>query len=172
MAISGRVLCVIPDPMLLKLRQVLLEREGYSVVAARSVEQALGLIAEGDVDLLVVGCDVEGQSRERLLRQATNIPTLVLYCGDTPEVAANAVCDCLGDPKLLVDTVQSLLLSAKSPSRRNSTGTRFTRIALERGIAVSVCTSCNRFITYGSSEDDLQQWERAHVCEQALAASD
>src|SRR5512146_1769599 len=86
MATPGRVLCVIPDPMLLKLRQLLLEQEGFSVLAASSVEQALGMIAEGGFDVLVVGCDVVGDARELLLRQGSKVPTLVLYCGDTPQV--------------------------------------------------------------------------------------
>ncbi len=161
----ARVLCVIPDPMLLKLRQLLLENAGFSVLPVSSVEQAIAQIREGDFDLLIIGCDVVGEARELLLRENTQVPTVVLYCGNAPEVATNAVCDCLEDPKLLVNTVQSLLLTRKkAPPRKGSSGNGFTRIALERGIAVSVCTSCYRFITYGSREDELQTWERAHVC--------
>ncbi len=162
-ATTGRVLCVIPDPMLLKLRQLLLEKAGFAVLPASSVEQAVGLMAQGHVDLLVIGCDVVGESRERLLRQPSKVPTVVLYCGQAPKVSANAVCDCLEDPKLLVDTVQSVLVRARTaPERKNSSG--FTRIALDRGIAVSVCTYCYRFVTYGSREAELQKWEQAHVC--------
>jgi DNA-binding response OmpR family regulator len=159
--------------MLLKLRQLLLEKEGFSVLPASSVEQALGLIADGGFDLLMVGCDVDGPPRELLLRQCSKVPTLVLYCGNAPDVAADSMCDCLEDPRLLVNTIQALLLHAKSaPSRKGSNGTGFTRIALERGIAVSVCKSCYRFITYGSREQDLKQWERAHVCpDETQAAS-
>ncbi len=150
--------------MLLKLRRLLLEKAGFAVIDASSVEQALGMIAEGSFDLLVIGCDVVGETRELLLRQDWRVPTIVLYCGDAPDVAATAVCDCLDDPKFLVSTIQALLASARAVSSRRDTNNRFTRITLDRGIVVSVCTSCYRFITYSSHEDDLQESERAHVC--------
>jgi hypothetical protein len=92
------------------------------------------------------------------------VPTVVLYCGDLPDVAATALCDCLDDPEFVVTTVQSLLASAKAASLGRNPRNGFTRVALDRGIAVSVCTSCYRFVTYGSREDDLQESERAHVC--------
>ncbi len=154
--------------MLLKLRRLLLEKAGFAVLGASSAEQALATIAEGDFDLLVIGCEVTSDARERLLRNCSKVPTVALYCGDTPEVSADAVCDCLDNPELLVNTIQSLLLNARAGDGAKAQG--FTRIALERGIAVSVCSFCYRFVAYGSREADLRKSERAHVCPEMRAA--
>jgi DNA-binding response OmpR family regulator len=48
--------------MLLKLRRLLLEKAGFSVIDASSVEQAFGVIAEGGFDLLVMSSGRPGNS--------------------------------------------------------------------------------------------------------------
>ena len=55
-----RILLVDDDPDILKVNRILLEREGYDVLTATDGEEALDLVKQGEVDLMVLDIMMPG----------------------------------------------------------------------------------------------------------------
>ena len=81
------ILCVDDDPSALRLRNVLLQSAGYSVLSAGSGAEALRLVAERPdielvlLDYLMPGMDGEELARE-LRRQRPELPQIVVSAVD------------------------------------------------------------------------------------------
>jgi DNA-binding response OmpR family regulator len=73
----ARILSISYDAVLLRTRQMLLERSGYEVASASSREQALRLCRERRFDLVVLGYTIPHGDKDAIIRE------LRLVC-DTP----------------------------------------------------------------------------------------
>ena len=88
---SGRTILLIDDQEEVRLStQTLLEREGHHVLTASSAEQALALLREREVDLLLVDYFMPGATGEQLVRQVRSFDPFVQiilqtgYSGEKP----------------------------------------------------------------------------------------
>jgi CheY-like chemotaxis protein len=54
------------DPLILYAREAVLRSEGYIVVSATSVKEAIHLFQDGDFDLMILGNTLPAEDRERL----------------------------------------------------------------------------------------------------------
>lgn len=79
-----RILVVDDDPDILKVNRILLEREGYDVLTATGGEEAIDLVRQGEVDLMVLDImmpDVDGFEVCQRLKEsdgAFQVPVLML----------------------------------------------------------------------------------------------
>lgn len=55
-----RILLVDDDPDILKVNRILLEREGYDVLTATGGEEAIDLVKQGEVDLMILDIMMPG----------------------------------------------------------------------------------------------------------------
>ncbi len=119
MARRFTVLCIDDEPVALKMRTLVLEHEGYRVLAASSADEALNLFASENIDLVL---------SDHLLRETTgaqiaakikmmkpNVP-VVLISGlpDRPEGAENvdAFISKGSDVEEVLRTIRSMLPKA------------------------------------------------------------
>jgi len=93
---NAHILLVDDDPIMCELAQTRLIDAGYDVDVARNGEQALDLLEEKAVDLVISDIDMPGIDGFELTRQikATpllkTIPIIVITASDRPDVAASA----------------------------------------------------------------------------------
>jgi DNA-binding response OmpR family regulator len=64
---EARILSVSHDRLLLRMRQLLLEREGYEVVSAQGLSASLEACKEGGFDLLVLGHSLEHTEKQQIV---------------------------------------------------------------------------------------------------------
>ena len=89
------ILCVDDEPVPLKLRKLVLEKQGYRVILANSATEALETMARQRIDLVLTDFLMPGVSGTELARRskerAPEIP-VVLYSGvnEVPEDAVYA----------------------------------------------------------------------------------
>ncbi len=86
-----RVLLVDDDPDILKVNRILLEREGYDILTATGGEEALEMVKQGEVDLMVLDImmpDVDGfEVCQRLKEDDESFHTPVLMLTAKTELA-------------------------------------------------------------------------------------
>jgi CheY-like chemotaxis protein len=124
---AKRVLCVDDDPETLKVRKLLLEDGGYTVVTVTSGQDALQLLAHGTVvdlvllDYLMPGMNGEDLA-EKLRRQYPQLPLVVVSAvGQLPSSLlklTNASVQKGRDPQVLLSTIASVLAAAGSGSQQ------------------------------------------------------
>jgi CheY-like chemotaxis protein len=116
------VLCVDDDPDILKVRKLLLESKGYSVITAGSGQQALEHISkEPDVDLVLLDYRMPGMNGDELaqkLRQQFPSLRLIAVSGveDLPEQLlknVDASVPKASDPELLLSAIAQSLRRAE-----------------------------------------------------------
>jgi PAS domain S-box-containing protein len=99
-----RILCVDDDVSGLGLRQMILERKGYSVSTATTVSEALALFKSRDFDVVVtdhlLGRETATAMSMEMKRLKPDIPIIVLSGTDSPEA---------------IDTVDALISKAEGP---------------------------------------------------------
>lgn len=115
---SKRVLCVDDDASILKLRKVLLNAAGYSVITAASGAEALKILAEqSDVDLVLLDYLMPGMNGDELARSLrSQYPNLRLIAvsavGQLPPTLLNAVDYHVQkgqDPEVLLSVISAVL---------------------------------------------------------------
>lgn len=82
----GRILAVDDEPAILEIVRLNLEVEGYAVVCARSVAEALAVFERQPCDLAVLDImlpDGDGLDLARLLRARSDIPIIMLSARDS-----------------------------------------------------------------------------------------
>ncbi len=111
-------MCVDDDPDILKVRKLLLESKGYSVITAGSGQQALERISkEPDVDLVLLDYRMPGMNGDELaqkLRQQFPSLLLIAVSGveDLPERLlknVDASVPKASDPELLLSAIAQSL---------------------------------------------------------------
>jgi CheY-like chemotaxis protein len=110
-AVAQAILIVDDNPINLKLARVLLNAEGYEVRAALNAEQALGLLAEFQPQLILMDIQLPGMDGLELTRrlkadpktQAIAIVALTAYAMKGDEEKALA-CGCSGYISKPIDT--------------------------------------------------------------------
>lgn len=114
------VLCVDDDPETLKVRKLLLEDSGYSVITATSGQEASRLLSQGNhVDLVLLDYMMPGMNgdelAEGLRKQYPDLPLVVVSAvGQLPASlleATNARVQKGQDPETLLQTVAAVLAS-------------------------------------------------------------
>jgi CheY-like chemotaxis protein len=126
---AKRVLCVDDDSSILRLRKVLLDSAGYSVVTAASGPEALGILADGtDIDLVLLDYLMPGMKGDELAESLRKrYPHLRLIAvsavGQLPPALLNAVDSHVQkgqDPEVLLSVISAVL--AQSSGARGDEG--------------------------------------------------
>jgi len=89
------ILCVEDNKAYLRVRKAVLEREGYSVLAASTGTEALRLFREVAVSLVLSDHMLRGTTGVALAQQLKAIKPhvpFVLYSGTVPEIMGNVDC--------------------------------------------------------------------------------
>jgi len=108
---SFRILSISYDPILLRVRHELLQRQGYAVTSAEGFVEALQLCKDGQFDLLIVGHSIPHLDKEALLsatRESCNAPVLeMMRQGEAPLKGATASVNPM-EPQELLDQVERI----------------------------------------------------------------
>lgn len=90
---EGRVLLVDDDPQILRAIRTSLQARGYDVLMAANGETALALLADAEVDLVVLDLGlpgIDGQEVIERVRDWTNVPIIVLSVREAQEQKVKA----------------------------------------------------------------------------------
>jgi DNA-binding NtrC family response regulator len=113
MAPQYDVLCVGQQRQLLEVREIVLRSEGYHVIEAYTAEEALGLFAATDVDIVVICHSIPIESRRRLvlaMKEARPLtPVIALHEAYDYVTEADRSVDQLAGPEVLLEAMISLL---------------------------------------------------------------
>ena len=88
--VNGRtpvILCIDDEPGTLKLRRMLLETAGYSVLAAQSPREGIQLFRSNQIDLVLLDywmADMNGLAVAAELKQANSKVPIVMFSGFHP----------------------------------------------------------------------------------------
>lgn len=124
---AKRVLCVDDDVAILRLRKVLLDTAGYSVITAASGPEALEILAKGtDVDLVLLDYLMPGMNgdvlAENLRQRYPNLRLIAVSAvGQLPASLLNAVDSHVQkgqDPEILLSVISAVL--AQPTGRHNA----------------------------------------------------
>jgi DNA-binding NtrC family response regulator len=88
-----RVLSISYDPILLSIRQQLLEQNGYTVVSAEGFTEAMERCRGGEYDMVVMGHSIPHKDKEALFDAVTRhckVPVLCLMRTGEPPLAGVA----------------------------------------------------------------------------------
>ena len=134
------VLCVDDDTATLKLRKVLLESAGYSVVTAASGAEALGIAGErNDLRLVLLDYFMPGMNgdelAEELRRQRPNLPLIAVSAvGQLPKSLLDAVDSSVQkghDPDVLLSVMQAVLERRAARARDGESTSAQTVLCVE-----------------------------------------
>ena len=123
-----RVLCVDDDAAILRLRKVLLDAAGYSVLTASSGAEALGMLAEGtDVDLVVLDYLMPGMNgdelAEKLRQRRPNLRLIAVSAvGQLPASLLNFVDGHVQkgqDPEVLLSVMSAIVSRPQARPGKN-----------------------------------------------------
>ncbi len=110
------ILCIDDNVTSLRVRQLILERAGFSVICAVSDEDGLQLFAELPIDLVLTDHFLRGKTGIQIARQMKNlkphVPVLIFSAAlDVPDDIgfADEFLAKSGDPDLLLKTLARLL---------------------------------------------------------------
>src|SRR3954468_14783771 len=109
---AGRILSVSYDPMLLKTRQHLLEKEGYVVISAEGFAEALERCHDGSYDLVVMGHSIPHKDKEALFKIVTQdcaVPVIALLRGGESSLEGAAESVDPMDPRRFIEVVHRAL---------------------------------------------------------------
>jgi DNA-binding response OmpR family regulator len=93
MSTSPRILSVSYDAALLQTRKTLLEAQGYWVLSAEGITDALKQCQSGSFDLVIIGHSIPHNDKKALhgaVRQSCNAPVLALLRTDEPPLEGAA----------------------------------------------------------------------------------
>ncbi|PYX11877.1 MAG: hypothetical protein DMG84_23000 [Acidobacteria bacterium] len=113
---QGTILCVEDNRAYLRVRKAVLERAGYSVLAATTSAEALELFREVAVSLVLSDHMLRGTTGVALAQQLKTIKPhvpFVLYSGTVPDIMGNVDCFISKD-----ETVPNFLSIIKSLIKR------------------------------------------------------
>lgn len=113
---KARILCVSQDQLLLRMREMLLEREGYEVVSTLGVEAGLAECKKGDFDLFVLGHSIDYPERQKLVdefRRSCAAPILCLRRNMGEQPVDGAEFHIEPDPEMLLQTIERILRKRK-----------------------------------------------------------
>jgi CheY-like chemotaxis protein len=94
--------------MLLKTRQHLLEKEGFSVVSAEGFTEALERCHAGQFDMVVMGHSIPHKDKEalfRVVREKCPVPVIALLRGGEPPLSGAAESVDPMDPRRFIEVV-------------------------------------------------------------------
>ena len=108
----ARILSVSYDELLLRMRHLLLEREGYEVVSSRSFTECHWHCKRGGFDLFVLGHSIPLSDKQQLVetfRTVSRAPVISLRRNSGEELVKGADYHIEPDPQPLLDIVAHLL---------------------------------------------------------------
>jgi CheY-like chemotaxis protein len=121
------ILCVDDEENQLAVRKLVLESKGYAVLTAASGQQALGLLAQHQVDLVLSDHLMPGLTGAELARQIKaqkpELPVILISAvNEIPADAAYAdlFMSKLDGPIVMCENIASMLARAKDGSRNGS----------------------------------------------------
>jgi CheY-like chemotaxis protein len=109
------ILCVDDEPIALLVRQRVLERAGYEVVPAKSVNQALEILGSRPVDLVLTDLLMPGRTgidlADEVKRKRPEIPVVIISgVNEIPEeLSANLFLNKLEGPAYLCERIREVL---------------------------------------------------------------
>jgi CheY-like chemotaxis protein len=123
------ILCVDDEENQLAVRKLVLESKGYDVLTAASGRQALGLLAQHPVDLVLSDHLMPGLTGAELARQIKaqkpELPVILISAvNEIPADAAYAdlFMSKLDGPMAMCDNIAAMLARARDGSRNGSSG--------------------------------------------------
>jgi CheY-like chemotaxis protein len=108
----ARILSVSYDELLLRMRHLLLEREGYSVVSSSSFTESLQHCKRGAFDLFVLGHSIPHSDKQQLVesfRAVSGAPVISLRRNPAEELVKGADYHIEPDPDPLLQLITNLL---------------------------------------------------------------
>jgi CheY-like chemotaxis protein len=121
------ILCVDDEENQLAVRKLVLESKGYAVLTAASGQQALGLLAQHPVDLVLSDHLMPGLTGAELARQIKaqmpELPVILISAvNEIPADAANAdlFMSKLDGPIAMCENISTMLARSKDSSRNGS----------------------------------------------------
>ena len=121
------ILCVDDEENQLAVRKLVLESKGYAVLTAASGQQALGLLAQHPVDLVLSDHLMPGLTGAELARQIKaqmpELPVILISAvNEIPADAANAdlFMSKLDGPIAMCENIAAMLARAKDGSKNGS----------------------------------------------------
>jgi DNA-binding NtrC family response regulator len=101
---------------LLQSRHIMLEQQGHQVISAFGNDQAMALVGNGEIDLIVVGFSAAASTRNAMIRWfKQNVPEtpVVALLANTSEHFPEADCETVSeDPQLWLTAVSRALGAA------------------------------------------------------------
>jgi len=115
------VLCVDDEPSGLKLRQLILERNGYLVTTAKTASEALAIFKSQEIDIVVtdhlLGRETGTATAKEMKRLKPNVPIIVLSgATDAPDdiEVADAFLSKAEGPECLLAKIHELAVQART----------------------------------------------------------
>ena len=110
------ILCVDDEDLPRTLRELILQKKGYQVITATSGEEALELLVQGGIDLVLTDQVMPGMTGTELTKlvKSTRPALPVILISAVNEIPPDAIyadrfISKLGGPELLFDTVAEVL---------------------------------------------------------------
>jgi DNA-binding response OmpR family regulator len=107
-----RILSVSYDDLLLRMRQMILENEGYTVVSAHGLENSLAQCKKGGFDLFILGHSIPDQDKRKLVetfRRECQAPIISLTRGASEQRVDGANYHIDPDPEPLLKLVAEII---------------------------------------------------------------
>jgi DNA-binding NtrC family response regulator len=109
---KARILSVSYDQMLLRMRHMILEHEGYAVVSAHGFTSALELCEQGGFDVFVLGHSIPDHEKRKMMqafRQVCSAPIISLRLGWSDHAVDDAEFRIVPDPEVLLETLKNIV---------------------------------------------------------------
>lgn len=109
---KARILSVSYDQVLLRMRHMILEHEGYAVVSAHGLNPALELCEQGGFDLFILGHSIPDEEKRKMVqtfRQTCPAPVVSLRLGWSDPAVDGADFRVVPDPEVLLETVKDIM---------------------------------------------------------------
>jgi DNA-binding response OmpR family regulator len=119
------ILCIDDDEAILSYEKTLLERSGYSVIAAASAQQGLGLVNRSEIDVVLLdyempdmnGCDLAFEIK----RARPKLAVILLSGSDVPTYAQVLVDAFILKPNAsreLIPTIEAVCSRYREPQQK------------------------------------------------------
>lgn len=122
------ILSVDDEPAILLTRQKILEGAGYEVLSAANGEQALVILVQQPVRLVLLDYVMPGMDggpvASQMKRGKPSVPILLVSASSVPEKTATCVDHCIDKgqgPMLLLDTIGVFLSAGRGPGPQHPT---------------------------------------------------